>query len=88
VSWPSFSAFVRDRTVHGGSLAVPVRVLWRAYSAYCAEWGFDPAEAREFASWLAAEEGVRIKQGGHGRLRRVAVGIALTQETTDHARHA
>ncbi len=77
MSWSSFSAFVRDRTVHDPVLVCPVRVLWRAYTAYCEEWGFEPADTREFVAWLRGEEGVTLKEGGSGRLRRAALGIGL-----------
>ena len=88
MTWPSYSAFIRDRTVLDGSLCVPVRLLWREYLAYCSEWGFDPSPASDFVRWLQAEEGVRIKEGGAGRLRRMAVGVApVTEEKTD-ARNA
>lgn len=87
MSWPSFSAWVRDETIQHVTLVCPMRVLWRSYSAYCKEWGFEPAEASDFVKWLRAEEGVKLKVGGTGRLRRAALGIAIKQETV-HARNA
>lgn len=87
--WPSFSAFVRDRTVRGPTLMCPVRVLWREYRTYCRNWGFAPATPGQFVAWLGMEEGIRIRTGGRGRLRRVAVGIGVTpqQEETRHGRY-
>ncbi len=84
--WPSFSAFVRDRTTSGETLVCPLRTLWHGYRAYCGEWGFDPAPVSRFVAWLASEEGVTIKEGGGGRIRRVAEGIALIEEKR-HARN-
>ncbi len=77
LSWPSFSAFIRDRTIQDNVFITPVRYLWKAYLAYCLEWGFKPAEPNEFISWLGLVEGVKIKEGGKGRLRRAAEGITL-----------
>lgn len=54
-----------------------VKHMWEAYLAYCVEWGFLPAEPNEFMSWLSITEGVTIKSGGSGKLRRAAEGIAL-----------
>ncbi len=77
MSWPSFSAFMRDSTVQDPVVITPVRYLWKAYLAYCDKWGFSPAEPNEFMSWLGMTEGITIKTGGKGRLRRAAEGIAL-----------
>ncbi len=88
MSWPSFSAFMRDRTVEDPALMCPVRVLWREYEAYCGKWGFEPALVHVFISWLSATEGVRLKTGGQGRLRRMAVGVGLRQEEIHDARNA
>ena len=80
MSQPSLSAFLRDRVVQHPSLACPVMVLWRGYSVYCEKWGFDRVSAEDFVRWLGCQEGVEIREGGHGRLRRVAMGVAPRQE--------
>lgn len=80
MTWSSYSAFIRDRAIHHEALVCPVRVLWMEYTWYCQAWGFDRASPTEFVRWLRAEEGVTIKQGGRGRLRRCAVGLGLKPE--------
>lgn len=80
INLPSLKAFMRDETIRHPTLVCPVRVLWRAYKAYCAEWGFEPATATEFMHWLRLDEGVTIKEGGRGRLHRVAVGLGTKQK--------
>lgn len=79
MSWPSYSAFVRDDLQSGSTLCCPVRVLWFGYLDYCREWGFERPEATDFVRWLRAEEGVTVVEGGRGRLRRYAVGIGFNQ---------
>jgi len=86
--WVSFSAWLRDEATIDKALATPIRVLWRSYLAYCNEWGFTPCEANEFAPYLSLEEGLQLKIGGAGRLRRVVVGIGPSKEVFHHARYA
>lgn len=71
---------MRDGTIAHPALVCPVRILWRAYTTYCTEWGFIPLSAGEFMYHLRLEEGVVIKQGGRGRLHRVAIGIGTTNQ--------
>ena len=79
MSWPSYSAFFRDRLTAGPTLCCPIRVIWDGYLDYCREWGFMPAKAETFVRWLADEEGVTLMEGGRGRLKRYAVGIGFNQ---------
>ncbi len=76
-SWPSFSAFIRDCTIQDKVLVTPVRYLWREYLHYCMRWGFQPVEPHIFIFYLKSVEGVEIKEGGSGRIRRAALGITL-----------
>ena len=71
----SCQAFIRDRVVLGPTLVVPVRVLWWDYLAYCETWGFEPGSAADFVVRMELEEGVKLRTGGHGRLRRCFEGI-------------
>lgn len=80
---PSVGAFLRDRTVRHSSLVVPVRVLWDDYSAYCRRWGFERSSATSFVALVAGLDGVRVRDGGHGRLRRIATGIGALPRTVD-----
>lgn len=80
MSWPSYSAFVRDRLALGPTLCCPMRVLWKGYLAYCREWSFEPASAEQFTLWLLGEEGVAVMKGGRGRLRRYATGVGFAAE--------
>ncbi len=77
MSWPSFSAFLRDGVVQHPSVMCPVTVLWRGYKAYCTTWGFEVGTAEDFMWHLCMTEGVIIRQGGRGRLHRMALGIGL-----------
>lgn len=77
----SAAAFIHDRVVLGPTLVVPVRTLWRAYLAYCEEWGFDPDGAEHFVRCVSLEEGVTVRNGGRGRLRRCFEGVGLAVES-------
>lgn len=73
--WAGYSAWLSslqfDKT-----LATPVRFLWTDYQKLCKEEGFDVAPLDRFIRWLNATDGVDIKEGGKGRIRRLAVGVA------------
>ena len=77
--WGGYSSWSEHDVVRGDFLATPVRLLWRSYLAHCEAWGFEPADASDFVHWLRGEEGVRLRLGGQGRLRRMALGIASSR---------
>lgn len=79
----SCKAFIRDRAVLGSTLVVPVRVVWNEYLAYCRQWGFKAEAAGDFVMRVELEEGVTIRIGGHGRLRRCFDGIGLNAGIQD-----
>ena len=74
----SFKAFIQDDCRKDPVFACPVRTLWDAYGSYCKRWGFDKLEAHDFITYLLSEECIEIREGGKGRLRRVASGICVT----------
>jgi hypothetical protein len=88
MSWQTLRLWEEDYVIQHATLVCPVRVLWWSYVAYCGEWGFDYAPADEFMAWLRMTEGVVIRDGGRGRLRRVALGIGLRPRETVDARYA
>lgn len=83
-TWGGYSSWSEHDVTRGDFLVTPVRLLWRSYLGHCQDWGFEPAPAEEFVHWLRGEEGVRIVQGGQGRVRRMAVGMAPSRVIADH----
>lgn len=75
--WGGYSSWSQEAT-RAPFLVTPVRLLWRSYLRHCELWGFDAADAGDFIQWLRGEEGVELREGGHGRLRRMAVGITAS----------
>lgn len=78
--WSAFRAFLTERTTEGQVFVVSLRLLWRAYRDFCQEGGFYEVNASTFVQWLDDEEYILIKQGGRGRSRRMACGLALVPE--------
>jgi len=74
--WGGYSSWSSSDLTRAPFLVTPVRLLWRSYLEHCETWGFRPAQASEFVHWLRGEEGVRVVEGGRGRMRRMAVGLA------------
>lgn len=75
-----FEAFLRDRLQKHPALVCPVRVLWLEYLSYCEEWGFTPDGAADFVLTLRLEEGVTLKTGGSGLIRRMAIGVGFRRQ--------
>ncbi|UFK26717.1 hypothetical protein [Roseobacter phage RDJL6] len=75
MTWGGYASW-SDTLLRGPYLVTPVRLLWQSYRQHCAQWGFDQAEASEFVHWLRGEEGMTLKTGGQGRVRRMAIGLA------------
>lgn len=75
MSWGGYSSWSKT-VLRSPFLVTPVRILWHSYREHCEAWGFDQSDATEFVHWLRGEEGVELKTGGQGRVRRVAIGIA------------
>lgn len=71
------------RCAGGETLVCPVRVLWDDYRAFCSRWGFDQAAPGGFIRLLGALPGVRLVEGGRGRLRRCANGVGLLPITEE-----
>lgn len=78
--WSGFCSFKKDQLELHPNLLTPPRFLWRAYKAYCTTWGFPQSDAIDFMQWLREIEGVTIMEGGKGRLRSLACGLALKGE--------
>lgn len=78
MSWGGYSSW-SDTLMRGPFLVTPVRLLWKSYQDHCILWGFDQASASEFVHWLRGEEGLEIRTGGQGRVRRMAVGVAASR---------
>lgn len=79
--WSGFKAWL-ETTKRGEKLCCPLTVLWNNYQAHCTWWGFPSATAVSFVAFLEDTEGVRLKEGGKGRLRRVAMGLAIDHDPT------
>ncbi len=88
MSWQTLKLWEEEATVKHEALVCPMMVLWRSYVEYCDTWGFDKASPKDFVAWLRMTEGVEIKEGGSGRLRRIALGIGLRPKETIDAHHA
>lgn len=74
--WSGFRDFLDGEVDRSPVLVCPLRDLWRAYLAHCAAWGFARADAVDFVAWMREEEGVEVRQGGSGRIRRMVLGMA------------
>lgn len=80
--WSGFKAWL-GTTSRGEKLCCPLTVLWNNYEAHSKWWGFPMASPDDFVSFLKdSTEGVTIKEGGKGRLRRVAMGLAINHDPT------
>ena len=87
-TWGGYRSWSEHAVLRDCCLMTPVRLLWNDYLQHCSEWGFAPADATSFVQWLRGEEGVRLAQGGRGRLHRVALGVApLRVLGAGHRRH-
>lgn len=82
-NWGGYASWSKEDLTRAPFLVTPVRMLWRSYLDHCRTWGFKPAEASEFVHWLRGEEGVRVAEGGRGRVRRMAVGLAPSRVLDD-----
>ncbi len=80
---PGFMSWLDVRCAGGKTLVCPVRVLWNDYRKFCSRWGFDQATAVGFIRLLGALPGVRLVEGGQGRLHRCANGIGLVPMTDE-----
>lgn len=81
--WGSYKAWAEANLDIRGCLISPVRFLWKDYQAFCKEWGFEQAEVQDFVQWLRGEEGVKLREGGQGKLRRMIVGAGLHNNGVD-----
>jgi len=80
--WSGFKAWL-GTTMRGEKLCCPLTVLWNNYEAHCTWWGFPKASPTQFVDFLTeCTEGVTVKEGGRGRLRRMAMGLAIDHDPT------
>jgi hypothetical protein len=80
--WSGYLAWL-GTTKRGDKLCCPLTVLWNNYQAHCQWWGFPSASAADFTAFLTdSTEGVTVREGGKGRLRRVAMGLAVDHDQT------
>jgi len=82
VSWGGYSSWSKT-LIRGPFLVTPVRLLWHSYKEHCEFWGFNQSDATEFVHWLRGEEGLELRTGGRGRVRRMAVGVAPSMVSDD-----
>lgn len=73
--WGGFSAWL-ETLCYGNELATPARFLWVDYMYFCGEEGFPKGTTREFICWLKEIDGLFVKEGGSGRIRRMIIGCA------------
>ena len=73
--WGSYRAWLGTLN-WDSALATPVRFLLSDYNALCAADGFTAAPEARFIHWLESTDGIHIKSGGRGLIRRVAIGVA------------
>ncbi len=72
--------FIDDRCVLHSNLVVPLTPLWRAYRTYCVRMRKHPMTAGAFVDALESLPRVTTREGGKGKLRKVAEGIGLKPE--------
>lgn len=77
--WSGYQAWTKT-LLRGEGLCCPLTVLWNNYDAHCQWHGFPKASVVSFVEWVKDEESVTIKEGGKGRLRRVAMGLAINHD--------
>jgi hypothetical protein len=79
----SIASFIAARTVRADNLSCPLLVVWWDYVRYCERWGFTKAQAYDFVDCILSLDGIRLIEGGRGRLKRCIVGIGVMPITKD-----
>lgn len=87
MTWGSYQAWSSDNLDLQPVLCCPMRILWQDYINYCKEWGFTRSPAADFVRWILGEEGVTVKKGGSGRIRRMVMGAGLQQKGNSYGRN-
>lgn len=72
--------WTNERAIGGESLVCPVKLLWEDYVDFCERTGSPRETAQGFVEHLASLQGVTLRDGGRGRLKRVADGIGLRRQ--------
>jgi hypothetical protein len=70
-----YESFIRDEVVFDPCVITPARYIWLAYSRSCVVWGFPAVSAKTFMTWLGTEPKIKLRQGGSGRIRTLALGV-------------
>jgi hypothetical protein len=76
----SLSHFAADRVVKGQSLVCPFRAFYRAYKAYCKEWGFEAADPDYMILFLEAAldaKTIERRPKTAGGIGRIVTGAGL-----------
>lgn len=81
--WEAYKSFVASELMIDQALATPLRFIWNAYRANCERWGFPSVTVETFVKWISDEEEIRIVRRGNGRIRAMAIGVAVRKETQE-----
>ena len=75
--WASYRAWLKDAVLLDQKTVTPLYLMWRSYTAFCAEYGFNRAGVVDFAEWMADEEQFRVKDLEASRIVVGATSLVL-----------
>ena len=70
-------SFMAEDLIIDPVLCTPARFVWDAYLKSCKTWGFPAIDGPQFLDMISEVNGIYVRTGGHGRIKRMISGVCL-----------